>query len=130
MSNDKYEQEKAWRRDLHEGKGVAICNNMARRDRYTTGTVSRVTATQLIITNYVGRELRFNRDSGREVGSGRSEIQEITPQIRASIKEHRDRAEFSALTYRPDNLPADEIAAMLEAVKVLREFKATKASAE
>lgn len=128
MSNEKWEAEKAWRHSLKPGNGVAMRGRGVHRNTYSIGTVERTTATQLIVLNAVGRELRFNRDSGREVGSGMHSLEEITPYIRAKIKEDKDRSEFGALCYRPDNLPADEIAVMLEALKTYREFKETTQS--
>lgn len=128
MSNPQWEAAKAWRQGLQPGNGVAICDIHARRDRYSIGTVERITATQLIVNGQFGGELRFNREYGREVGSGRKTIEEITPHIRATIKEAKDRSEFNSLVYRPENLPADEIAVMLEALKTHRAFKETPQS--
>lgn len=128
MINPQWEAAKVWRQGLKPGNGVAIYHRGARRDQYSIGAVTRVTATQILATNAVGREMRFNREYGREVGPGSHDIVEITPQIRASIKEARDRSEFGALCYRPDNLPADEIAVMLEALKTHRAYKETPQS--
>lgn len=128
MSTTKYERAKEWRRHLHEGRGVAICNMGNHKDRYSIGTVERCTATQLIVSNHVGYSIRFNRETGRQVGTGRMEIEEITPEIRAMIKEASDRREFGNLAYRPDNLPADEIAVMLEALKTYRATKEAQQS--
>lgn len=128
MINQKWEAEKAWRQSLKPGNGVAIVWHGSRDYRYSIGAVSRITATQVLVTDEQNRQFRFNRESGREVGPGRKGIEEITPQIRAKMKETADRSEFATICYRPDNLPADEIAVMLEALKTYRAFKETPQS--
>lgn len=94
-----------------EGRGV-VTNWVYSAPRELT--VVRTTKTQLIASGG-GREQRFRRDDGREVG-GRDRIVPYTEAIAREIVEANDRSRFSRLAAKEGkDLSARHIAAMLEA---------------
>lgn len=118
-------QDKEWRQSLKQGDGVVISEG-SRLDSKSIAVVERTTSTQIIVLSSLGRERRFNKSMGREVGSPYgARLSPITAGARAQIQAAKNRQEFGSLTYRPDRLADDEIAVMLEAVKALRASKET-----
>lgn len=121
-----HEEQKAWRQNLKEGSGVLITWRGVFRNQ-SIGIVQRTTATQIIVHNETGQELRFNKSHGHFVGdSYRMAISPITDAARAQIRNAKNREKFSSLVYRIDSLTDDEITVMLAAIQELRDGKAVQ----
>lgn len=83
-----HDEIKAWTDSLRAHQVVAVANGGYGRRSYSVGTVTRLTATQVLVRNAHQQEKRYRRDTASEVGGPRYSqgIWPLTPAIRESIE--------------------------------------------
>jgi hypothetical protein len=107
-----------WLRSLQPGQGAVI--NHGHGNDYWLATVERRTATQIIVKSSTGREMRFRRDDGKEVGGGgrwtsAPQLVPMTPRIRDEMDLRRLRSWLDGIAYH--NAKVKPTLAQLKAMK-------------
>lgn len=112
---------KEWLENLKAGDRVIISVNSS----HSLATVSRVTATQIVIKNTTGLgvdyDVKYSRERGYKISSDKwhSEILEIpTPDLLEKIEERIDRKRFQIIA--DNNKTIIEVRAMLSAYDLLQ----------